>query len=303
MIVIGDLHLRYKPIYFNAQIKFLNWVEENYKNEIIIFLGDVFDSSPHFEVYTFFQEWLRKRKTITYILKGNHDFSFFKGEYLEGISKLENVKVFFKETEIIIENNKCMMLPYIQQKDYLENLKGEYDYIFTHLTPLECAFASEGILLNLKGTYIHGHTHTSLEFFDKNNQKNYVLGVPYPTRNLEEKPEHHILEIKEDDNLKTFRFIPTPKFLDIITVKYNCDLNKLNKNFIYNIIEAPSSMAVAEKFKDFFIRSSQIEREDKEQEEENKKIDFTSNREAFKMFSNETNIGKKYENYILGYIT
>ena len=51
MIIIGDLHFKNKEPFKSSLFSFLDWIYENYKDETIIQLGDLFDtSSPHNEI-------------------------------------------------------------------------------------------------------------------------------------------------------------------------------------------------------------------------------------------------------------
>ena len=165
IIIVGDTHLKSNSPFWDAQKKLLSWLNENFINEKLVLLGDCFDtSSPMWHVYSEFKNFLMKRKNMTYILQGNHSLSKRKGSALKGLHLLDNVKVFFEKEEIEIEGHKCLFMPHVygDLKETYKNVKGQFNYIFTHLMPWFAPFSQEtGIHFseNLKGTFIHGHEH------------------------------------------------------------------------------------------------------------------------------------------------
>lgn len=253
MIIIGDLHIKEKEPYRKSIFSFLEWLNENYPEEHLVLLGDVFDSStPKWENYSEFEKFLENRNKTTYIVQGNHEYSKRKGSALEGIHLSKKVKVFFEKEEIEIDGINCLMLPYIysSMKEEYEELQGEYDYIFTHITPVEQAFKDEGIQLhkNLKAkSIIHGHTHIQTEF-QNNNIKHIVLGVPIPTRHLEDDQEHKILNI----NKSGIKEIKVPFYFKYETIEFGDEPS--NENNILNIRNAPSFNVLFEKYKNYYIR-------------------------------------------------
>jgi DNA repair exonuclease SbcCD nuclease subunit len=249
MIVVGDLHLKSKEIYWSAQKKFLNWLQENYNNEIILFLGDIFDSSsPMWEVYCYFKEFLTKRLNKTFILVGNHDISRVKGCSLTALNLMQDVFVFEKETDIKIEDYKCLMLPYQNNMDHYSELTGNYDFIFTHIMPKEESFGGEYTdISKLIGKKIYGHIHLKRDYPDA-----YILGVPVISRNLE--TNNPIIEITSDKQIKE---IVPPVFFNIVDLEYGKEIS--NKDWFYNIKKAPSIKSVYETYPAYNIREDGIE--------------------------------------------
>jgi hypothetical protein len=252
MIVISDLHLKYKhEPYSSSQRQFLDWLNEKYYNEHMIFLGDLFDVSPHWEVYKMFQDFLLNRNGNTYILNGNHANSKNKGSSIIAFD-FESVYSYLDVSEFEIENCNCLMLPFNYDYRKYSELEGSYDFIFTHVTPTQVQFANEGIdFPKLKGTFIHGHTHMPSKFTDRYNNEHIVLGVPLPTRHLEAF-EHKIIEIKN----KQINYIDVPFYFKYETIEYG--VMPENKTNVYNIINAPSKKAVLDKYKDYYIRNHGI---------------------------------------------
>ncbi len=295
IICVGDLHLKKKLEYFNAQKKFLNWLNDNYKNDPLVLLGDIFDSAPTFDVYSEFKAFLKSRKnSIVNIIRGNHDSNFRIGEYLKGIHLMDNVNVFFESIIMEIENNKCLMLPYKNNmKEEYESIDGDYDFCFAHITHPKEAFGDEGIELKIKAkNIIYGHTHTHAI-----HNNNIIMGVNLPTRNGE--ISNPIIEIKN----KEISYIQVPEFLKIETIKYEDDISNLNKDYIYNIKNSPSVKSVYEKFKEFYIRHEGIELK-KDETQTEVKFDFDSNNlmKYFKIFIDENKINKEYSDIIAGYL-
>ena len=187
----------------------------------------------------------------TYILNDNHANSKNKGSSIIAFD-FEDVYSYLDFEEVDIEGIKCLMLPFNYDYRKYSELEGRYDFIFTHITPVECQFANEGLLFpKLKGTFIHGHTHLPMEFVDKYNNKHIVLGVPLPTRHLEAF-DHKIIEIKN----KEIHYINVPFYFKYETIEYGTIPE--NKNNIYNIINAPSKKLALEKYKDYYIRNHGI---------------------------------------------
>jgi hypothetical protein len=254
VLVIGDLHLKHTSPYFEAQQQFLNWLDENYRGNTFIFVGDELDSSaPDWEVFSMFANFLEKQ-TQVYLLGGNHTHSRRKGSVLEGINHLPNVKVILEKEEITINNYKCLFLPFkysLSMKEEYESLKGSYDFIFTHITPPESAFGNEGINLSVQGTTIHGHIHLAKNFIHNENQ-HYIIGVPIATRHGE--IDNPIFEIVEGKIVE----ITHPSYFEYETVEFG-QLPK-NKNNVLNIINAPDSNSVNDFYKDYFVRDIELKR-------------------------------------------
>ena len=276
MIVIGDLHLTDKSLYRKAQGKLLQYLLENFDGEVLIFLGDIFNTSaPLWNTYSMFKEFLTNRKGYTHILSGNHDQSRFKGNALNGIHLMDNVTVYFCETEVVIDGVKCLMLPYQNNMEHYPEIKFNGDYVFCHFTNPEDQFANEGIELLGVGNakQIYGHTHTSVEYPDKNK---IVLGVPMVTRNGES--NGHLLKISSkianaselknkiipvDENieevLKTYTSlekIKLPIFFDIQDIEYGESIP--NPDYLYNIKNAPSFDALYDMYSIDYIRKEGI---------------------------------------------
>jgi len=245
---VGDLHIKESILYRNATFKFLNWLLEKYKNETIIQLGDLFNSSSiNHDIVNDTLNILKQFKDFR-IISGNHDQSKRMSNILKSFNHQENITVYEKETEVEIENKKCLMLPYQYDTKYYSELTGTYDFIFTHITPKEESFGGEYTdISKLNGKKIYGHIHLKRDYPDA-----YIIGVPVITRNLE--MNNPIIEITKDNQIKE---IATPIFFNIVDLEYGQEMS--NKDWLYNIKQAPSVKSVYEKYPAINIRDDGIE--------------------------------------------
>lgn len=284
LIIISDLHIKRKEPYLSAAKQFLNWVLENYPDDEIVQLGDLFDSSTiHSSVLYDIIDILRKFKKI-HIITGNHDQSYRAGNILEPLEHYDNISVYNDITEIEIENNKCLMVPYMYDyKKYQDTLEGKYDFVFLHLMPTEFQFADEGVTFNkIKGNFIWGHHHIQENWIDSNSNAHCILGVPISTRHLEDQ-DHRILKITDGkiENIKV------PNYFKFETIRYG--ETPVSTNNIINVIDAPNRKLVFEKYKDYYIREAGIKLLRTSNTEETFKKEFEGGNilDKFKQYSSE----------------
>lgn len=289
MIIVGDLHAKTKQPYRNAIREFLEWLLENYKDQEVVFLGDIFDSSsPHSEIEHEVINYISQFKHA-HLLSGNHDQSKIVGNTLIPHQIHNNITVYDDSIDNIIDNNKCLFLPYKYNcKDY-ELLEGEYDWIFVHCMPIEKQFANEGIKLNLKGNYIWGHHHIQDNYTDEKANCHFIIGTPLETRHLENQ-KHRIFEIGDDKHIKT---IDVPFFFTHETINYGDEPS--NKNNILNIKNAPNRKLVYEKYKDYYIRDEGIEllRTENTQEEYKQQFEKGNILQKFQQYAQDKGLSKE----------
>jgi len=296
MLIIGDLHLKNKEPFLSSQQNLLQFIEQKYPDEILIFLGDIFDnSSPHWEVYKIFKQFLITHKNKIFLLTGNHDFSRIKGNVLQPFTLLSNVIVIDNIVNIEIENKKCLFIPFIQSQYEYNNLKGQFDYIFCHVTPGRYQFYNEGVSFeNIKNSYIiYGHYHIQKDIYeDENYNKHHIIGVPIETRNGENQ-KHKIIHIKD-----TLQEISLPLYFTFENIQYG-EFPK-NKNNILNIKNAPSLKAVYELYKGYYIREEGIEINKSQSLEidditnkQHKSFNEITLQEKFKLFIDDKNINNE----------
>lgn len=246
MIVIGDTHFKNEQPFLYHQLNFLQWLEQ-FKDEEMLFLGDIFDNSvPMWTVYQTFKKFLIEcRNAPTHILQGNHDYSKRKGSSVKAFELLDNVHVYTDAEEFtIIEGFKCLALPWKYNTDNYNDVQFSGDFCFTHTMPKEEAFGNEYVdLSHIDANLIYGHIHLQrLSYKNK-----LIIGVPIWTKKGEQ--NNPIIRIKEN---KEIEYIKHPidfsleqiEFGEVITNKYN----------IYEILNAPDSRSIFEQYKDAHIR-------------------------------------------------
>lgn len=295
MIYATDLHLKNNSGFFQAQQKFLNYLNKMYSEEILVLGGDIFDVVyPHWYVYRFFVSFLENRNNRTYINVGNHEFSKVRKSPLLGLATIENVCVIFNESEIEIEGMNCLFLPHQYNMKHYENLEGEYSKIFCHFTPEKFSFGKEYINIDkLKGDKIYGHIHD--RFIDKEKQL-YLSGVHYPTRKGE--TSNPIFRITKENGIED---IQVPEFLRIEEIDFNIPLLPENKDNLYIINNCPNKQLAEDKFRDYYIYDINFKVKNKEDyEEDNVDNDFNkmNTKQKFDFFSKEQNYNQDIRNYI-----
>jgi hypothetical protein len=298
MIIISDLHLKENQPFQDAQKEFLKWLDEKFPNDILIFLGDCFDSSaPMWSIYSLFKSFLMNRERQVYIIQGNHSLSKRKGSALKGLHLIPNVKVFFEMEECTIENQRCLFMPHIYRdlKETYEKIEGAFDFIFTHLTPWFAPFSEvTGITFskNLKGQFIHGHEHINCK-----RDNHLILGVPYITRHKEQDKKFQVLEITQN---KELIFYDVPQFFTYETISYGEE--PTSKNNILNIKNTPSIIDAYSKYKDYYIRDDGIELKINEDINQTLSFDSSDIKQEFMTFCKEENIDDKLRDFSLGFL-
>jgi len=301
-IIISDLHAKTREPYKTSVLTFLDWVYEEYPNEIIIQLGDIFDSSSthHLLEDQIIKKLLRFKEV--HLIGGNHTQSKKLGDALTPLSNYDNIYIYSEVEEITIENHKCLMLPflYTNMKEQYESMEGEYDFIFTHFENSDTSFGEGVDPKNLKGTFLMGHQHLSKDYNKFGNQ-HHILGVPLCSRHGEHLQNHRIARINDD---KSIDFIPVPQYFTFRDVEYGDDIKEEWKNDIINIQNAPSVHSVHDKYKGFNIRETGITLKEFEGEADDEVFEFSEDalQNYFNEFKKETELGNEEFNTIMGYL-
>jgi DNA repair exonuclease SbcCD nuclease subunit len=259
IVLVGDTHFK-KWEQTKKQLDLLEFLDSEYRQDDLIFLGDVFDTpSPHWDVYTEVYSWFKKRSENSniYILHGNHEDNLRRGSSLDAFKILPNTHLITDVTELDIQGKKWLFLPYAlhAQKEFME-LEGNYDYIATHNTPVKHQFFDEGFDLpssvSAKACF-WGHIHTQDEY-EVNNIIYSLVGVPYPTRVGEENWTYRVAYVDDE----TFRYKAIPTMYDYNHVQYG-ELPDSDENFV--IIEnAPSDTQAREFYSDYMIKKVILKR-------------------------------------------
>ncbi len=197
IVIISDLHRKTKEPYRTATRKFLEWVVGNFKDDIIIQTGDLFDSSsiPH-DLIDETLYYLLQLKEI-YIITGNHDYSSRNKNILLPFKHHKNIHVFERESKITLDGYKILLLPYQNNMTHYPDIKGKYDIVISHLTFPGDAYSDEGVdLSNIDSPlFIYGHGHKHNRYMNKRRQNHIIQGVNIITRNGEQ--SNHVLRIDD----------------------------------------------------------------------------------------------------------
>ena len=269
MLFISDLHIKEKEIYRNASMKFLNWLSDNYLDDVLVFSGDLFDSSSINHEIVFEVTKILKQFREIHITAGNHDTSKRMSNILLSLQHHDSIYVYTKETEKTIEGKKCLFLPYQYNMDHYKTMKWRGDLCFAHITPVQEQFNDEGIdTSGIEAKKIFGHIHTASEY---ENGDLIIPGVPLKTRNGEQ--NNPILEIKGNTIIK----IEVPKFFDICDIEFG---DGINLDYLYNIKNAPSYEALYKMYPAINIREEGVTLIQKDDEGTN--IDFKFKEDSLK---------------------
>lgn len=285
MLIIGDIHAKNKQPHWMFIQKMFEELITTYKEEVLVLLGDVFDtSSPVAEIEEAIANYLVQFKEV-HIVSGNHDQSKRLGNTLLPLRVHENIHVYTDKTEVVIDGKKCLILPYKDSYREYESIEWKGDYCFLHVTNVEDAFSDEGVSLKgIDAVQIYGHTHTH-KVYDKNK---IVLGVPLPTRNLEVPNSVIVTSTSgyEFVNLETSFYYETVSYGEF----------PINKSNIINVVNAPSRDSVFDKYKDYWIREEGIQilrNENDLQVEEFTSFENGNILDKFAIFSKENEISKE----------
>lgn len=305
IVIVGDVQIKNQEPFKSSIFKFFQFLKDVWdsENTIFIFLGDLFETSASHNVLIdqLLDCLLKLNKVI--LLTGNHDAKVRqRGNILLPFRHHEKIKVIEDPEEIKINDLSFLFIPflYYNQKETVENLKGTYDFICTHVEHSQFAFDKENSITfnnELKGTFIHGHIHLQKDYQDIFENDHYIIGCPIPTKHLEDKQNHRIAIIQEDKKVK-FENIPTYfKYVDL-----NYGEFPENKADILNVKEAPSIPDVLTLYKDYFVRTDGIELKVGESSEQSLSFDLSDLKEKFYKFEEENALEKDLKNICLEYL-
>jgi predicted phosphodiesterase len=305
IVFIGDVHLKSKEPYMNSSFQFLDYLEDNHLNDVLVFTGDLFDNTfPHFELL---MDRLLKsliKFPEVYIVSGNHEVFDSRttkkmGNPLALLDHVSGIRTFLTPEEIEIRGKKFLMLPYLydvaKMKSEYEALRGTYDFVVSHVAYPETNFGSLDEIdlskIDCK-IFIYGHIHEPKEIFN-----HYIIGVPVSTRHGEQvwKKQLGIYDLENE----TFTLKAIPNFVNYEAIKFG-EWPK-DKNSIISVKDAPSVLSVLDLYKDYHVRRKGITLVDEvENVSYNEQKDFlnftlTSN---FQEFSENSDIRPAVKNKI-----
>lgn len=246
MLVLGDIHLQENWIKRKQVELFFDWLNKQdfLKEESnIFFLGDLFEiptpssSLVSFYLNLFLNVWKDK---FIYILQGNHDYNLSTNS-LDFFESLDNVKIIKEYEWGLIENKKCLFLPYYSYEgtdkkpmaEFYSSLEGEYDYIFGHIEDETQHFGDKFCdLKNVKGKRVFGHIH--LPDIQKGG---HYLGSCIKNSSTEKDDKKYLAVIKNDLKLEMI-----PSFMKYETIKYGNKIKENKELIMLNVIDAPSKV-------------------------------------------------------------
>lgn len=280
VIITGDTHIKYDPLYRGVVERYFDWLSEqdfNKEENTFLSLGDWYDNyHPDPKAVALSIEILQDKLKFKnkYILTGNYKHSFcnIRKTWCEDtLEPIKGVKVFKFIEELKIGNLECLMLPWFNRsvhpeglscKQYYEDLpekyrQKEYDFIFGHLTNRDLFGEIVDISYLTAKKVVLGHVHRS-DFSPD------FLGTPYITNKAEAGKENRIMVI--DNETGEYEYIEVPRFIDYEDVTYpdfpkNTDIPVL----ILDVYNAPSKEIVKEHYKDYSIRKNGIHKKPVEQ--------------------------------------
>ena len=225
--IFGDLHLTLDKVINKPIFDFLNNNVD--KEDILIFLGDIFDTFDISVKNIEFYEWLQKIQNTVYIITGNHDYS-------KNRSAWKVVKPFTERINIIENYQYFDIFGYrFHFKNYFKDLSNPLspvenmkNILFTHMdlnpkNPVNIVKPFDWV--------ISGHIH------DFEMVKKYItLGAVRQCKiNESKKKKYMVIDI--DDNEFNFKFVDFESVIDI-KESFVRDLRKLkiDKNTILKVL-------------------------------------------------------------------
>jgi predicted phosphodiesterase len=251
LIVIGDLHLRYKEPYYSAVKKWMEWFlqsDYNIEDNILIQLGDDTESAinksyVNRDLIWFYQNIKCKSKIV---LQGNHDLSDEHGSNLEILRNEVDIDIVDKPRIMNIEGLQCLFLPHIsstlygtEMEKYYSSLydrcenreypwQGTFDYAFGHVEDETQKRSEKHKVCDLSKldikTRVFGHIHT----YNMDVGGSY-LGSVSPNSSTEVNKHAFIYSIDLDNGRSTV--IECPIYLNYYSVTYPDPLPEIKEDF------------------------------------------------------------------------
>ena len=281
ILIIGDVHWKSKQPYRKKIGEYFDWLYKTYSTATVIFTGDFFDkSNPHSEDEIDEALDYILRFPDVHIVTGNHELSSRTGNPLAPLNRIANLHIYKKPTEVELEGNKFLFLPYLynvkRMKEQYEALTNEVDYVVSHVAypGTNRGSIDEINLSNIKAkTWFYGHIHDP-----KDIGNHHLVGVPNTTRHGEQDWQKRIVIIED----KQFRFENTKDFITFETINFGEE--PASKDSILNVLEAPTVGSVLKRYKGYYIRPQGIKLKD----EVDSKVTYNEQKQ-FLDFSLESN--------------
>lgn len=295
MIIIGDIQIQNDSAHLFGTRSLFKWLLENYKDEVIIQVGDFWNESrPNNYIENEFIGYLKQFKNGFHILTGNHDIGEISGNSLSHLKHHNNIFIYENLETPIIDGFKCLMIPYNKNmKELYDEISFSGDICFIHGEPAEVSYNQQGLSLKyLETLQIFGHIHQA----KKINDKKIIIGCVVP--NACNEINNPIIQIDKNG----IKYIEHPIWFEYETLEYG-QFPK-NKNNILNIKNAPSMSSVYETYKDYYIREEGVEIKQSEEFQNINEFIFESNNltQKFINFIKESAIPESITNCCIKYL-
>jgi hypothetical protein len=268
IICLGDCHFSdARPWSYSVSkevVKVLLTSEYNNKDNTLVLLGDLTETAFPSGLITelLLTLFAGLKYDTVYVLVGNHDKKpnkqgrlvlSYKFLQSKNLSKLfPNVTVIDDMTEVQIENNKCLFMPYLfsdsklKWEDY-ENHSGTYDIVFGHFTDTSNMDIKDRTIdiTKINSTHIClGHQH--------NPDKNYVGSiVPNSTSEANKVRSFWVFDGK-DKNIVTL-----PKICDYYSTEFPLPLPPVEAKIpIWTLLNCASAEIALEHYGNIYIHKT-----------------------------------------------
>ena len=302
IINVGDIQAQNKEPHRSSCLKFLQWLLENFRDDIIIQGGDLFDRSslPH-DLINEILDILLQFKDFR-IVSGNHEISDRLGNILKPLQHHKNLTIYTEKTEFEINGISFIALPSLlhNEKEEYEAIEGNWDYSLCHFTPIQESFGDEGIELKFKVNVAHlfAHIHRHREFIDNFGNKILITGSVINYRYGEQDWEKNIYKI----NKNGYEKIKVPLFFTYETIEFGDQPANLNN--ILNIKNVPSWEILYKKYGKYFIRREGLEfiKTDDNLTFDRQEFEYSDLIKKFKIYSIDAGLPKNVEEKCFYYI-
>lgn len=212
ILVIGDVHIpNEKNLYSKALTLFYDYINQNFKDDILIFVGDIIDnpSKPNYDLIKEFVDFIKTKKQV-HIITGNHDI-LYKGNILK-IFENDHIFVYDIPTQQTINNINFYFYPYNVKyfNDYKKQIHKNIDYTIGHYAFKDLNFGNiDEINLPYEPNTkeIIGHIHNYFEY-----NKKLCIGSIFANRLGEEITDKYLVRIYSKNH---YEKIQIPKFYEI----------------------------------------------------------------------------------------
>jgi DNA repair exonuclease SbcCD nuclease subunit len=263
--LIGDVHIKKDPDspYNKGLQKLFDYIFATYPDHTLMFSGDLLDEQLiHNSVRALFGWYFRNHLKDIYVVTGNHELPRYAelGNTLDFLKVTGNTHVIHEAWDTKVDGLDFRFLPYLprlsQMRAYSE-ITDPVDVSLGHFAyPGTNRNQPDEIPINFKAKIVHalGHIHEPQTIRDEYGIHE-IIGVPAPTRNGEQFHQPRVLVI--DPKKKTYHSEDLPRLFTIETIEYGKEPEDIDN--IINVISAPSTQMVRERYAGYNLREDGIQ--------------------------------------------